>query len=387
MSYTGDNVLHSQPSILHSIGLSLLCVLLSGCSTLGLSLYPSNSTLTREAEAVLDASRIPAGLPRENAKSILPPHAIEPGDALLIEPVNLERDLRLPADQVVLADGTVDLGPYGRVVVAGQSLEQAESLIEQQIAYQLQQQRQSCKQFASDEDRSVIDSDTLPANCDAIAINVRMLEPVHRYYVLGEVNAPGAYPLSGYETVLDAIVTAGGLTSSSNPCKILLARPTDPCNCRVTLPVCYREIVQLGNTSSNYQLQPGDRIFVSSRSCLDELMFWRASRTCSRCEGCNRACQNPPLVTAQPMPAAINTMIPPGSVGWMRLSNDPLRPDDLVEPDQYEPTNPATSSREPTLQDYLVPDASESLPEPGTPNRSPSIESEVDGELNFDGSL
>ncbi|SMP46453.1 protein involved in polysaccharide export, contains SLBB domain of the beta-grasp fold [Neorhodopirellula lusitana] len=372
MTCTDQDARHSIHRIASTFGLVAACLLVSGCSTLGLSLYPSNSTLTQEAEAVLDASRIPRGLPRENAKSVLPPHALEPGDALLIEPVNLERDLRLPADQIVLADGTVDLGPYGRVVVAGQSLEQAESLIEQQIGYQLRQQRQSCKQFASDQDRDAIDSATLPANCDAIAVNVRMLDPVHRFYVLGEVNAPGSYPLSGYETVLDAIVAAGGLTSSSNPCKILLARPTDPCDCRVTLPVCYREIVQLGNTSSNYQLQPGDRIFVSSRSCMDELMFWRASRTCSRCSGCNRACKNPPLVTAQPMPSVVNTMIPPGSVGWMRLADDPLRPDDLVEPDQYESADDTS-----TLKDYL--DPTPQLPSP----KATSPSSDTDGELNF----
>ncbi len=382
MTCTDKDVQHFKYRMVHILGLVAACLLTSGCSTLGLSLYPSNSMLTREAEAVLDASRIPRGMPRENAKSVLPPHALEPGDALLIEPVNLDRDLRLPADQIVLADGTVDLGPYGRVVVAGQSLEQAESLIEQQIAYQLRQQRQSCKDFASEEDRDAIESATLPDDCDAIAINVRMLEPVHRYYVLGEVNAPGSYPLSGYETVLDAIVTAGGLTSSSNSCKILLARPTDPCECRVTLPVCYREIVQLGNTSSNYQLQPGDRIFVSSRSCMDELMFWRASRTCSRCSGCNRACSNPPLVTAQPMSSVVNTMIPPGSVGWMRLANDPLRPNDLVEPDQYEP-----KQTEPTLQDLLVPNRSGSPTRPSDSTPPPNVESEVDGELDFNESL
>nr|WP_146536882.1 SLBB domain-containing protein [Rubripirellula reticaptiva] len=351
------------------------CFLLSGCSTLGLSLYPSNSTLTKDAEAVLDASKIPVWLPRENAKSVLPPHALEPGDSLLIEPVSLERDLRLPADQVVLADGTVDLGPYGRVIVAGRDLEQAESLIEQQIAYQLRQQRDSCKELASEEDRKAIDAPALPDDCDAIAVNVRMLEPVHRFYVLGEVNAPGSYPLAGFETVLDGIVAAGGLTSSSNPCKILLARPTDPCGGRITLPVCYREIVQLGNTSSNYQLQPGDRIFVSSRSCMDELMFWQASRTCERCKGCNKACENPPVTSARPMAGVANTMIAPGSVGWMRLANDPLRPSDLMEPNQPGPTAaPASPS---TLKDYL-----NNSTEPGA-SATTTEPSDVDGELSF----
>jgi protein involved in polysaccharide export with SLBB domain len=370
---------YDVPTMILGVWLLLGGGLLGGCSTLGLSLYPSNSMLTSEAESVLDASRIPAGIARENSKIVLPSHVLEPGDSILIEPVNLERDLRLPADQVVLADGTVDLGPYGRVIVAGNDLEQTERMIEQQIAYQLQQQRLGCKEFADQEDRDAIESPLLPANCDAIAVNVRMLDPVHRYYVLGEVNAPGSYSLSGFETVLDAIVTAGGLTSSANPCKILLARPTDPCECRVTLPVCYREIVQMGNSASNYQIQPGDRVFVSSRSCRDELMFWRASQTCERCCGCNRACNNPSAVSAQPIASVLNTMISPGSVGWMRLSNDPLRPDDLVEKSNVQANDPGVD--QPGLRDFLRASPSSD----GDP--VPMPESDIDGELDFSGSL
>lgn len=339
----------------------------SGCSTLGLSMYPSNSALTKEASEVLAASRIPAGMPRENAKTVLPPHALEPGDSLLIEPVSLERDLRLPADQIVLADGTVDLGPYGRVVVAGRNLEQAEELIEQQIAHQIQQQRVSCQKYFGTPDKQEIDVPNLPEDCDSIAVNVRMLEPVHRFYVLGEVNAPGAYPLSGYETVLDAIVTAGGLTTSANPCKILLSRPTEPCECRVTLPVCYREIVQMGNTSSNYQLQPGDRVFVSSRSCMDEMMFWRADRPCERCAGCNRACSHPAQVTNRPILSVANPMIAPGSMGWLRFANTPLKAGDMVEGGEQVDTK--------GLSDWLRTDAR---------SAAPSTESDVDGELSFD---
>lgn len=376
MNRMGDVTGYNIRSTVLGLGMVACLMTLSGCSTLGLSLYPSGATLTDQAEAVLEASRIPTNIARENAKTVLPPHALEPGDSILIEPVSLERDLRLPADQVVLADGTVDLGPYGRVIVAGNHLEQAESLIEQQIAFQIRQQRESCKQFASEEDREAIDADSLPAGCDAIAVNVRMLEPVHRFYVLGEVNAPGAYPLSGYETVLDAIVTAGGLTSAANPCKILLARPTDPCECRVTLPVCYREIVQMGNSGSNYQLQPGDRVFVSSRSCMDELLFWRASETCERCSGCNRACCDPATVTANPMSGVVNTMIPPGSTGWLRLSNDPLRPSDLIEPTKTQPiiSEPNESLN---LGDYL-----DQSSDRGSAGAS-SVDADVDGELDF----
>src|SRR4029453_9400152 len=48
------------------------------------------------------------------------------------------------------------------------------------------------------------------------------------YYVLGEVNAPGAFPLRGRETVLDGIVAAGGLNSNASRNNIILSRPTHP---------------------------------------------------------------------------------------------------------------------------------------------------------------
>jgi polysaccharide export outer membrane protein len=36
------------------------------------------------------------------------------------------------------------------------------------------------------------------------------------------------------------------------------------------LPICYNDIVQVGDTSTNYQLAPGDRIFVPTRTFYEE---------------------------------------------------------------------------------------------------------------------
>lgn len=362
----------------HSIALLLLCWLaVPGCSTLGISLYPATSALTTESKAVLDGSRIPAGIPRENAMTVLPPHALQPGDAILVEPLQFDRDLRLPADQIVLADGTIDLGPFGRLVVVGHTLEQVETLIEHQITAQLREQQLVC-QTGTESDvasQSDVDSgDAAARDCDSLAINVRLLEPAHQFYVLGEVNAPGSFPLTGDETVLDAIVGAGGLTSSANPCQILLARPTDPNECRVTLPVCYREIVQMGNTATNYQLQPGDRIFVPSRSCLDELMFWRASRSCERCCGCNQPCRNPSFVTFKPMSKAADTLIPPGSKSWTTTDPQALG--------EVESTAPILSDIEDLPVGFLPDDSSMPFQESLGANQG-NAESDVDGQLAF----
>ena len=94
-------------------------------------------------------------------------------------------------------------------------------------------------------------------------VNVRLVGRVSKvFYVLGEVNAPGAFPLSGRETVLDGIIAAGGITRAANTKKVILSRPTHPDGCRVVLPVCYDNVVQLGDSSTNYQLMPYDRVYV-----------------------------------------------------------------------------------------------------------------------------
>lgn len=301
--------------------LSLVCLSSAGCSALGLSLYPSGHFLTDEAERVLEQSRPQPMLPRELAKTVLPSHAIQPGDVLLIEAIDLTRDLRLPPDQIVRADGTVDLGPYGRTIVAGMTLELAEDAIERQVRQQMriqhEQRQQALEALEIPLPATYEDDEAFEQTLNSLAVNVRLIEPTHRYYVLGEVNSPGSFPMVGNETVLDAIVNAGGLTSEANPCKVLLARPTDPGECRITLPICYREIVQLGNASTNYQVRPGDRIYVASRSCRDEMFFWRASRTCSRCEACNVACRDASAITSiNEFGRPSEQAIPPGSVGY-----------------------------------------------------------------------
>lgn len=256
--------------LIRLLGVVSLTMTLGGCSSLGLSCFPTGHFLTDQAEAILERAPRQVELPRELSLSPMPAHYLQPGDQLLVEPVDPESEIRIPADQRVMLDGTLDLGGIGRVQVTGLTLEAAEDLIEKTI-------------FDSGEEET--------------SVNVRLLEPVHRYYVLGEVNSPGSYPLVGHETVLDGIVLAGGLTSEAASCKILLARPTPPASCRVTLPICYREIAQLGDTTTNYQLQPGDRIYVSSRTWCEELLFWRATDTCPRCTACQYGCVDPTLAS------------------------------------------------------------------------------------------
>ena len=178
-------------------------------------------------------------MPRELDKRPQPPYIVEPGDVLLILPADVDSPIRLPGDQPVMPDGTIQLGKYGRLQVAGKTVDDIEAAVKTQIDAK-----------------------------DAGVFTVRVVTRQSKvYYVLGEVNAPGAYQLSGRETVLDAVLAAGGLTGRALSDNIILDRPTAPDSCRTVLPVCWKEIVQLGDTSTNYQITAGDRVYVPARPC------------------------------------------------------------------------------------------------------------------------
>jgi protein involved in polysaccharide export with SLBB domain len=198
---------------------------------------------TNRLTAVAKSLRQPAPwpIPRELDKRPLPPYIVEPGDVLVIHSADLDSPIRLPGDQPVLPDGTINLGRYGHQQVAGKTVPEIEALV-----------------------RAAVEAVTPDAGFIVVRVVAR---PSKVFYVLGEVNAPGSFPLTGRETVLDGILAAGGLTDQASRKNIILSRPSAPDSCRVVLPVCYNEIVQLGDTTTNYQLAPGDRIFIPAAHC------------------------------------------------------------------------------------------------------------------------
>jgi protein involved in polysaccharide export with SLBB domain len=212
-------------------------------------------------------------LPRELNKSVTPPYIVEPGDVLLVltpeqdtadasaADKNRPTPIHIPADQPVLPDGTIDLGQYGRLLVAGKTADQIEGAIRGVVQAQLQR--------------------------DPGFIDVRIIVRDSKvYYVLGEVNSPGAFALKGRETALDGIIAAGGLNDRASRNNIILAQPTPPDSCRIVLPICYSEIVQLGDTTTNYQIQPGDRIYVPARTFAEVC----GCNKCRICEHAQTAC-------------------------------------------------------------------------------------------------
>ncbi len=77
-----------------------------------------------------------------------------------------------------------------------------------------------------------------------------------KYYIQGEINKPGAYPLVVPMTVLEALVNAGGFRDFANTKKITILRGTQ------TFKFNYKEVSKGKKMDQNIQLQPGDQIFV-----------------------------------------------------------------------------------------------------------------------------
>lgn len=250
----------------------LIASSLVGCATGGgaaFGFFGAGEELTTQAEFVLDHAPKVAPVSRELTKTVPPSYVLEPGDTVLVEPLRFDSPLRFPADQEIQPDGTIDLGKYGRMVIAGKRIEEVEA----------------CVQEIVNADPEIIEALRDADLAGPELVNVRLIDPqASVFYVLGAVNSPGAYPYRGRETVLDAVLAAGDLADNARRCEIILARPTPVGECRTVLPVCWDNIVQLGDTTTNYQLMPGDRIFVPANGLCDQICsVLKCRKDCPRC--------------------------------------------------------------------------------------------------------
>ena len=303
----------------------------TGCSSVGGALGVSAPVfaLTPETEALRNAHTQASAIPKELEKTLLPTYIVEPGDTLLIQPADLDSSIRVPGDQIVLQDGTIDLGRFGRPVVAGKTLPEIEVEVKAVVLARLK-----------DVDRELAevvrkDPTKVPA------LTVRIVGRASKiYYVLGEVNAPGSYPLTGRETVLDGVIAAGNLTRNASRGNVVLARLTTVNGCRTVLPVCLTEIEQQADPTTNYQLQPGDRIYVASKSYSEGLLGFGLKRKKKYCGPCNHPKVACPTSVGGSMPTGstgtvVTTVgVPVSPVPAMILDSTPMP----VEPVKPEPT-------------------------------------------------
>ena len=77
-----------------------------------------------------------------------------------------------------------------------------------------------------------------------------------KYFILGEVNHPGSFPLVVPTNVLEALVNAGGFRDFANETKILILRGDK------VITFNYKQVTRGKKPEQNILLEPGDKIVV-----------------------------------------------------------------------------------------------------------------------------
>jgi len=147
---------------------------------------------------------------------------------------------QIAGEHLVAPDGKVNLGIYGRVRVVGLTIEEARLAIQDHLSQSLENPEIAV---------------------DVLGYNSKV------YYVITQGAGLGdqviILPSKGNETVLDAIGQIQGLQSNSST-RMWIARPgKNSCGGDQILPVDWLAVTQRGATETNYQVMPGDRIYVS----------------------------------------------------------------------------------------------------------------------------
>lgn len=157
---------------------------------------------------------------------------------------------------LVRQDGTISLGTYGEVYVTNMTLAQARKAVEDHLS-----------EFVQKPEISL----------DVYVYNSKW------YYVIEDRAGFGQMvmrlPITGNDTVLNALSSLFGTWFMSSNKHMWLARPNgaDPDKYQI-FPINWPALTMGGSPATNYQLLPGDRIFVNSnpwmRAEIKSSRFW-----------------------------------------------------------------------------------------------------------------
>jgi polysaccharide export outer membrane protein len=154
-------------------------------------------------------------------------YVIGPEDVLLVK-VWHEPELTGPVS--VSPDGTISMQLINEIHAAGITPDQLAKKISQRLEDGLMQHPQVTVQVAS--------------------VNSK------KFFISGEINHPGAFPLAVPTRVMEALVQAGGFRDFAKLSKIYVLRGT------TKLPFNYKEVSKGKHAEQNILLENGDTIFV-----------------------------------------------------------------------------------------------------------------------------
>lgn len=147
---------------------------------------------------------------------------------------------QVEGQHLVAPDGTVTLGMYGSIRLVGLTLTEAKFAVEDFLS----------RYFERPE-----------VSIDVLGYNSKVYYVVTQGAGLGDTVV--RLPITGNDTVLDAIANVNGIPQVASK-RMWIARPgTNQFGEDQILPVDYQAITAQGNAISNYQLMPGDRLFIA----------------------------------------------------------------------------------------------------------------------------
>jgi polysaccharide export outer membrane protein len=168
-------------------------------------------------------------------------YVIEPPDVLEVRVSGDLPESLLPVlgRFLVGPDGRINLPELGSIYVAGKTIDEAQQAIKKSLSPQVKM-------------RQVF--------VDVFAHNSKT------YYIVTQypngIDNVVQVPITGNETALDAIAHIGGLKATAST-KLWIARPApNGVGGETILPINWDRIARGASARENYQLMPGDRVFV-----------------------------------------------------------------------------------------------------------------------------
>lgn len=207
---------------------------LAGCVVfLGLSSTLSSQTSGNGHPSGTATKAVPRAAAAENSAANAHDDSFTIGNDDVLA-INVWKESEVSRSVPVRSDGKISLPLVGEVQATGQT----PAKLEQEIAARL-------KNFISEPEVTVI---------------VQQINS-QKFNVLGMVNKPGSFVLTGSTTVLDALALAGGFRDFAKQKNIYVLRQGTEGN-QTRLSFNYKEVVKGINPSQNVKLQPRDTVVV-----------------------------------------------------------------------------------------------------------------------------
>ncbi len=223
--------------LVHAVGL-LTALVITGCAMPrnDFDVHDETQLIGEEPDFLtLDLAR---PLPPETLTPSKAPYRVGPGDVLDIE---VAEDASTRAASRVMPDGMLYFNVADGIKASGKTLREVSETLSSELA----------GDFPS----------------PVVTVNLAEAQS-QRFFILGQVKTPGAYPIAKPTTLIEAISLAGGLYAGQNFSgdsresvdldRSILIRDGD------LLPVDYRALIEHGDMAQNVYIRPGDYLYLPS---------------------------------------------------------------------------------------------------------------------------